>query len=196
MDETNLLSLIRPWLDTNCQITTKIAIVSFCKNFWNWTGPYWEQWRPVTEKRGGREPTRTYLLRPCLAWLAAAQSPRGILQRRHGTGRRGSSLEVETGGGSEIRIAFPVSPARFTSPTRRGRACTAGKRRRGLSDRRWPGGRRSEGKRWAGLGETWNVTAIGPCFFSLRFTHSIRNPFSFHLKRNIQKKVGRKSRSK
>jgi hypothetical protein len=31
MDETNLLSLIRPWLDTNCQITTKFTTVSFCK---------------------------------------------------------------------------------------------------------------------------------------------------------------------
>jgi hypothetical protein len=33
MDETNLLSLIRPWLDNICQITTKIATVLFCKNF-------------------------------------------------------------------------------------------------------------------------------------------------------------------
>jgi hypothetical protein len=39
MDETNLLSLIRPWLDTNYQITTKIATVSFCQKIWNWTGP-------------------------------------------------------------------------------------------------------------------------------------------------------------
>jgi hypothetical protein len=31
MDETNLLSLIRPWLDNICQITTKFATVSFCK---------------------------------------------------------------------------------------------------------------------------------------------------------------------
>jgi hypothetical protein len=31
MDETNLLSLIRPWLDTNYQITTKFATVPFCK---------------------------------------------------------------------------------------------------------------------------------------------------------------------
>jgi hypothetical protein len=31
MDETNLLSLIRPWLDTNYQITTKLATVLFCK---------------------------------------------------------------------------------------------------------------------------------------------------------------------
>jgi hypothetical protein len=31
MDETNLLSLIRSWLDTNCQITTKFATISFCK---------------------------------------------------------------------------------------------------------------------------------------------------------------------
>jgi hypothetical protein len=31
MEETNLLSLVRLWLDTNCQITTKFATVSFCK---------------------------------------------------------------------------------------------------------------------------------------------------------------------
>jgi hypothetical protein len=31
MDETNLLSLIRAWLGTNCQITTKFATVSFAK---------------------------------------------------------------------------------------------------------------------------------------------------------------------
>jgi hypothetical protein len=33
MDETNLLSLIRPWLDNICQITTKSATVPFCKFF-------------------------------------------------------------------------------------------------------------------------------------------------------------------
>jgi hypothetical protein len=33
MDETNLLSLIKPWLDTNYQITTKIATVAFRKIF-------------------------------------------------------------------------------------------------------------------------------------------------------------------
>jgi hypothetical protein len=33
MDETNLLSLIRPWLDNICQITTKRTTVVFCKNF-------------------------------------------------------------------------------------------------------------------------------------------------------------------
>jgi hypothetical protein len=31
MDETNLLSLIRPWLDNICQITMKRATVPFCK---------------------------------------------------------------------------------------------------------------------------------------------------------------------
>jgi hypothetical protein len=61
--------------------------------------------------------------------------------RRHGAGRRGSSLEVDTGGGSEIRMAFPVSPARFTSPSRRGRACAAGKR---SSVARWDRGRQTE----------------------------------------------------
>jgi hypothetical protein len=33
MDETNLLSLIRPWLDTNRQITMKFATISFCQFF-------------------------------------------------------------------------------------------------------------------------------------------------------------------
>jgi hypothetical protein len=37
MDETDLLSLIRPWLDTNYQITTKRATWSFYKKFYNWT---------------------------------------------------------------------------------------------------------------------------------------------------------------
>jgi hypothetical protein len=33
MDEMNLLSLIKPWLDTNYQITTKSATVAFRKIF-------------------------------------------------------------------------------------------------------------------------------------------------------------------
>jgi hypothetical protein len=33
MDETNLLSLIKPWLDTNYQITKKSATVAFHKIF-------------------------------------------------------------------------------------------------------------------------------------------------------------------
>jgi hypothetical protein len=33
MDETNLLSLIRPLLDTNCQITTKLAKCHFANFF-------------------------------------------------------------------------------------------------------------------------------------------------------------------
>jgi hypothetical protein len=33
MDETNILSLIRPWLDTNYQITTKVLQLHFAKNF-------------------------------------------------------------------------------------------------------------------------------------------------------------------
>jgi hypothetical protein len=47
MDETNLLSLIRPWLDNIYQITTKIVTVQFCKKKnaskrslgrWRWPG--------------------------------------------------------------------------------------------------------------------------------------------------------------
>jgi hypothetical protein len=33
MDETNLLSLIKLWLDTNYQITIKSATITFCKIF-------------------------------------------------------------------------------------------------------------------------------------------------------------------
>jgi hypothetical protein len=32
MNETNLLNLVRPWLDTNYQMITKFATVSFCIN--------------------------------------------------------------------------------------------------------------------------------------------------------------------
>jgi cytochrome c oxidase assembly protein Cox11 len=39
MDETNLLSLIRPWLDNICQITTKNATVPFYQKFCMQTGP-------------------------------------------------------------------------------------------------------------------------------------------------------------
>jgi hypothetical protein len=44
MDETNLLSLIKPWLDTNYQITTKkkSATVTFRKIFQNQTRPRFE----------------------------------------------------------------------------------------------------------------------------------------------------------
>jgi hypothetical protein len=33
MDETNLLNLIKPWLDTNYQIKTKSATIAFRKLF-------------------------------------------------------------------------------------------------------------------------------------------------------------------
>jgi hypothetical protein len=35
MDEINFLSLIKPWLDTNYQITTKLLQLRFTKNFAN-----------------------------------------------------------------------------------------------------------------------------------------------------------------
>jgi hypothetical protein len=40
MDETNLLSLIRPWLDNICQITTKTLQWRFAKKFGNQTVPW------------------------------------------------------------------------------------------------------------------------------------------------------------
>jgi hypothetical protein len=151
-------------------------------------GTYWEQWRPFTEKRGGREPTRAYLLRPCLARLAAAQPPRGILQRRHGSGRRGSSLWRI--GDSDRFSGFPGEVYIADLPRMRGGQATA--RAFSFRDRRWSGGRQTERgvKGNAGLGPVKfeMLRPIGPCFFSLRFTRSIRNPFSFLSQKKYSKK--------
>jgi hypothetical protein len=42
MDETNLLNLIKPWLDTNYQITTKFATVSFSKKKMQLNMPFFD----------------------------------------------------------------------------------------------------------------------------------------------------------
>jgi hypothetical protein len=60
MDETNLLSLIRLWLNTNCQITMKFITVSFCKKnlhlnrlIEEWTKARQLQEEKVTRWEGG-----------------------------------------------------------------------------------------------------------------------------------------------
>lgn len=79
----------------------------------------------LTGTNGGRsqrsEEAGNRLAHPCCTTAEA----RGIFQRRHGAGRWGSPFEVETAGELEIRMDFSVSTARFTPPTRRGRACAA-----------------------------------------------------------------------
>jgi hypothetical protein len=54
MDETNLLNLIKPWLDNIYQITTKSATVPFCKKIPDLNRPLLSkqtlrQWQMQTE---------------------------------------------------------------------------------------------------------------------------------------------------
>jgi hypothetical protein len=104
MDETNLLSLIRLWLDTNCQITMKRAIY---KIFCNWTRPRLG-WDPAHEPAWACHNSSRQLVESTPFWEGDS-SARHAVAMWYDTIRRGERTRSPVAASPAVSAARPGS---------------------------------------------------------------------------------------